>query len=122
MPVQCLDLDRHQENRRRRRSPQHLDDPFRLLAQILCVGAVGAVHADSPAAGDETQNGVPGHRCAALGQLGQRSGRARDRDAGVLGGALAHEHGRRRGTFGQFVFGVFGSTELRQQPLHDVPG
>ena len=121
MPIERLDLDGHQEHRRRRRRPQHLDDAFGLLAQISGVGAVGAVHADAAAAGNEPQDVVTGNRGAALGQLGQHARRPRHRDAGVLQIALTHRNGGRRDPFGQFVLGVVGPAEQREQSLHDVP-
>ena len=91
-----------------------------MQAEVFGIGAIGAVHTHPTTSGDETHDVVAGHGCAALGQLRQRAGRSRYRDAGVLGAALPNQHRGRRGPLREFVFSTFGTAELSQQSLHDV--
>ncbi|GMA85179.1 hypothetical protein GCM10025868_04290 [Angustibacter aerolatus] len=60
-PVERLDLDLHEEQGGRRGCPLDLDDAVGLGTQGADVGAVGAVHRDPAAAGDEADDVVAGN-------------------------------------------------------------
>ncbi|MCO5556192.1 hypothetical protein L7F22_009736 [Adiantum nelumboides] len=125
VPVERLDLDGDQEHRLRRHRPRDVDEPF-LRGEVPGVGAVGAVHADPAAAGDEAEDLVARHGGAAAGELDVEVAEglpvlAADDDAGVPGRpALADR--RRGGPLGELLLGVLLAAEPRDQALHDVLG
>ena len=64
-PVERLDLDRDDVGARSVVVPLDLDDPVDLGEEAGAVGAVGPVHRDAAAPGDEAHDLVAGHRRAA---------------------------------------------------------
>src|SRR5690606_13710047 len=98
-PVERLDLDLHEEGALAVAGPLDVDHAFGLVAQALEVAAVGAVHRDAGAPGDEADHRVAGDRRAAAGELDPQVARlhALDGDAGVTGpepGARLARHRR----------------------------
>ena len=63
--VERLDLDRHHERGRLVVVPLDLDEPLGVVDEAGGVGAVGAVHRDPAATGDEAHDLVARHRGAA---------------------------------------------------------
>ena len=93
-PVERLDLDRHHERGRLVVVPLDLDDALGVIDEAGGVGAVGAVHRDAAAAGDEAHDLVAGHRRAAPRQPHHHVVEALDVHAR---GAAARRAGRRGG-------------------------
>ena len=67
--VDGVDLELDEEDRGRRGSPNHLDEPLTVGAKGRRVGAVGPVNRDAVASGDEPGDVVAGDRGAASGHL-----------------------------------------------------
>ena len=87
------------------------------------VRAVGAVHADTAAAGDEAHDVVARHRRAALGQLGVQHAGTRPAPQRRRRSVLRWRTGMVDGCrpLGELLLGLLVAAELGDQPLHHVP-
>ncbi len=124
-PVQRLDLDLHEEQARlpggHRRGPLHVDDALGFLAQGHDVLAVLAVHRDPGAAGDEPDDRVVRHGCAALGELDPHVVGPGDDDAGLTA-AAAGTVAARGGRLGEVLLDGGLPADGRDELVDDVLG
>ncbi len=117
--VQRLDLDGDQEDRRLGGRPLDVQDPLRLPGQRVDVDAVGAVHRDAVAAGDEADDGVARHRRTTAGQLDPHIVDALD-DHTRIGAGTALGPRPDRGGLGDVLGGLVLPAERLHQLLDDA--
>ena len=99
--------------------PLDVDDPVGLALQAQRVGAVGAVHRDAAAAGDEAHDLVAGHRRAAAREPHHHVVETFDVHAG---GRVARGSGPRRRALHRDRQLLLAAAQLRLHALHDRLG